>query len=327
MSTSPWLTLIAPDIGTALSRGKSTSTLARLAGRGAVARRWDRGDRESLLRPWQRGLLDRLDIAAGSIASAAVSMSGHDGYWLHAEPVHFVAGLDRLSFLSLVDEARVSEAERASLFERLASHFASGDCVLQTTGSEWFLRITRPLQVMTSTPDAAAASELPSAMPRGPDAAALRRVMTELQMLLHEHPVNEVRARRGLPAVNAVWLWGNGVSSGFTPCDDLPVAFGDHVFLGGLYRRAGRTVAALPAGPDVLLDAIADQARAVAVVPGTDLDAMDSQWLAPLSAALSRGRLRRLDLVLDEWHVDVHRRGLRRFWRRALPPSQWEQRP
>ncbi|HMN44846.1 MAG TPA: hypothetical protein PKE27_09750 [Povalibacter sp.] len=325
MSTSPWLTLIAPDIGTALSRGTPSATLARLAGRGSVAQRWERSDIQSPLRPWQRGLLNTLGIEAGSLASAALSMSGHEGYWLHAEPVHFVAGLDRLSFLSLAGESKVTDAERSALFEQLAPSFASGDHVLQAMGSEWFLRSSRALQVTTSTPDAAAASELQTVMPRGQDAAELRRVMTELQMLLHEHPVNDARARRGLPAVNAVWLWGGG-SPGAIEAGDFPAAFGDHAFLRGLYRHVGRVITALPENPEALLHSIAGKPRAIVVVPGADLEAMDSGWLVPLSAALADGRLSRLDLILDEWHIDVRRGDLRRFWRRALPPSQWGQR-
>ena len=326
MSTSPWLTLIASDIGVALSREvPASSSLARLAGRGSVAYRWARNDAETALRPWQRGLLSALGIASGSIASAAVGMSHQpDGYWLHAEPVHFAAGLDRLSFLTLTDEARVSDAERRVLFDQLVPTFASGDFVLHASGPEWFLRSAQPLQVVTSTPDAAATNDLQSVMPRGPDAPALRRLMTELQMLLHEHPVNEARARRGLPAINAVWLWGSGVLTEMSVSASLPVAFGNSSFLSGLYESCGSTIAELPKSADQLLQRIAGAPRAIVVVPEADFDQFDSRWLVPLSAALSSGRLSRLDLILDEWHIDTRRRDLRRFWRRALPPSQWE---
>ena len=51
----------------------------------------------------------------------------------------------------------------------------------------------RALDVRTVTPETAAAIPLEQAMPQGRDAPALRRLMTELQMLLHEHPVNVER--------------------------------------------------------------------------------------------------------------------------------------
>lgn len=43
--------------------------------------------------------------------------------------------------------------------------------------------------------------------PRGADAAAWQRRLTELQMLLFEHPVNQARHARGSAPVNAIYLW------------------------------------------------------------------------------------------------------------------------
>ena len=47
-------------------------------------------------------------------------------------------------------------------------------------------------------------------MPRSAQAAPLRRLQNEMQMLLYTHPVNDARAARGLPAVNSFWLSGTG---------------------------------------------------------------------------------------------------------------------
>jgi len=43
---------------------------------------------------------------------------------------------------------------------------------------------------------------------------ALRRLGAEIEMWLHEHPVNAVRARRGEAPVTGLWLWGGGPSPG-----------------------------------------------------------------------------------------------------------------
>jgi hypothetical protein len=37
-----------------------------------------------------------------------------------------------------------------------------------------------------------------------------RSQLNELQMLLHEHPVNQTREARGELPVNSLWLWGGG---------------------------------------------------------------------------------------------------------------------
>lgn len=333
-------------------------SLARLAGRGSLALRWDRHDPRADLRPWQRGLLSALDLPPELFPSAPVSAAGcigtlageadseRGGVWLHAEPVHFVAGMNRLTFLGLEGAARVTGAERAALQSLLADHLQASGLALRVC-DDWLIHSPRPVSVQTSCPDAAAANELEEVMPRGADASRLRRLMTELQMLLHEHPVNQARARRDLPAINSIWLWGAGAMplarGSATP---LPVALGQSAFLRGLYQlqsqecqspQAGaRAVQPVP-GDGSDLAAVAAP-RVVAVIESGDLrggdleaagdelaevDALEQRWLAPLARALAAGKLGRLDLVLDGWHCDVSRGHLRRFWRKSLPPARW----
>jgi hypothetical protein len=47
-------------------------------------------------------------------------------------------------------------------------------------------------------------------MPRSAEAAPLRRLQNEMQMLLYTHPVNDARAARGVLPVNSFWLSGTG---------------------------------------------------------------------------------------------------------------------
>lgn len=335
MSQSSWLTVVVPGIGAQLAQAAQTQLirwpqLARLAGRGSIRQEWDRRNPNAALRSWQRGLLAALGLPAAQFPSAAVSATGNSGalaqgFWLHAEPVHFVAGLDRLSFLPLKGDACVSDAERSALEPVLVEHLAASGFSLHSHAGDWLIRSDRVRAVQTVCPEAAAANELERVMPHGPDGAEVRRLMTELQMLLHDHPVNEARARRGLPAINAVWLWGSGVVASAAPAavQTLPTAFGEASYLRGLYQLHGRSVRSLPRECGELLTNLAQVERAIAVVNVADVDSLEERWVAPLRRALATGALHRLDLVLDELHCDVTRSALRRFWRRPLPLSQW----
>ena len=331
MSQLPWVTLVGDvDPPTAASES-SSNVLARLAGRCSVQFAWNRADADASLRPWQRGMLSSLQLQEMGYASAPISVLGHGHrekgpMWLHAEPVHFAAGLDRLSFLTLQGAARVTDGERAALFESLHREFSSGDFTLCAQGADWFVRSSSPLQIATSPPDAAAANELRSAMPRGKDAAVVHRTMTELQMVLHEHPVNEKRARVGAPAINSIWLWGAGSQNEMPSPSSLPLAFGNDPFLVGLYRLIDRKPEPLPSSAHGLLPAIAKQDRVLIVATGQEFSVLESRWIEPLVAALSSGSIGRLDLILGEWHVEATRGALRRFWRKQLPPAQWERR-
>lgn len=42
-----------------------------------------------------------------------------------------------------------------------------------------------------------------------------RKRVNEIQMAWHDHPINQMREQKGLPAINSVWLYGGG--KGFTP--------------------------------------------------------------------------------------------------------------
>ncbi len=94
-----------------------------------------------------------------------------------------------------------------------------------------------------SVPKFAAANPAEEILPRGRDAGGLRRLMTEMQMLLHEHQVNTQRQLRGLPALNAIWIHGEGMLSDVSPpvsAPALPAACGDDVCGRGIYRLHGQ---------------------------------------------------------------------------------------
>lgn len=77
-----------------------------------------------------------------------------------------------------------------------------------------------PLRDLLSTsPDRVSASRghaLDAWMPEGPSARLLRRLQSEMQMLLYQHPLHDERRARGLAPVNSFWLHGTGA---------LPTAF------------------------------------------------------------------------------------------------------
>ncbi|HKU15802.1 MAG TPA: hypothetical protein VJQ52_15505 [Steroidobacteraceae bacterium] len=323
------LTLIAPEIAPAwrqaiAERSARWPLLARLGGRGAI--------RElpaplAGLRTWQSALLDALGIHEhAEYPSAAVMRSGDasaraPGYWLQLQPMHFSAGLDRLTAVMLHGANGVVRAELAELEPTIAAHLRTVGMELVTTSQEdWLVHSERALDLRTATPESAVASPLEQAMPQGRDAGELRRLMTELQMLLHDHPVNVARLRRGVPEVNAVWFHGAGEIRELQRYA-LPQAFGDDLYLQGIYRLNDATVTAAP--PDAQATLARLSSRAVVVVAVDDLDVLEAAWVAPLTRALTAGAIAQLDLVLDQWRVTVKRPALLKFWRSSRDPAQW----
>jgi hypothetical protein len=298
--------------------------LARLAGRGTVVKRQVEAGQDAT----HAAVLEALQLrdAAHQYPSAPVIRTGSTGeravgFWLRAQPIHFAAGLDRLTTVPLQGAARMNAAERAALSPTLADHLQSAGIQLhEGADGEWLLHCEELLQVQTVTPAYAAANPRAEILPRGRDARGLRRLMTELQMLLHDHPVNAARERRGLPPLNAIWVHGEGMLSDVTP-QTLPEASGDDVYLRGIYRLHDRAVQPKAADAATLLNRLAGPT--VAIIDPPDLHSLDTQWLVPLGRALFGGAIARLTVLFDEWRIDADRASMFKLWRRPLPPANW----
>ena len=59
-------------------------------------------------------------------------------------------------------------------------------------------------------------------MPQGEASKELVYLMNQAQIILHNHPFNQARAKNGEDVINSVWFWGNGNGK-----RDLPPAFSD----------------------------------------------------------------------------------------------------
>lgn len=326
------LTLIVSGLNPLRAGGEAGATqwpqLARLAGRGSVSKRPIDARQDAL----HAAILDALQLhdVADKYPSAAVVRTGltgerAGGFWLRAQPIHFAAGLDRLTTVPLHGQARMSIAERNSLAPTFAEHLQSTGFELHDgADGEWLLRSEAPLQVQTVTPEFAAANPAEHILPSGRDAGGLRRLMTELQMLLHEHPVNSQRQLRGLPALNAIWLHGEGMLSDVSAhasAQALPAGCGDDVYLRGIYRLHDRPVQPQPADAASLLSRISGPT--LACIDEGRVEALEGQWLAPLSRALMSGAIARLTVMFDGWQVITDRAAMFKLWRRDLQPANW----
>ena len=154
---------------------------------------------------------DSSDLCDGvALAPQAVHVSDAALSVAVATPLHAALGLTDItpvdpSTLSLsADESRaLCEAADAHMREEgVRLHFVDA--------ARWLVACNQTVDVLTERPDWIIGELLRPNLPRGRDARLIERWMNELQMLLHEHPMNIAREKRRLPAVNLVWLWGFG---------------------------------------------------------------------------------------------------------------------
>lgn len=286
-----------------------------------------------------RGIAAALIGALGApvetpIAPFALLGAGIDpgaDYVMSADPVFLAADRDNVVLMQRVDDLTTDAA--SALAATLNRHFdADGVHFLLARPDAWFVRCANAPEITTTPFDAAHRRGLYPNLPRGADGGTWKRWQNEIGMLLHEHPVNVEREANGSVPVNGVWFWGGGR---LADVSRLPAAavtaapgrVGD--VARGIARHGGGTVCE-PQADDTTTQAIeraasaqrgetASSAVAIVVVDAvdsaTDMAALDSRWLAPAVALLSRRRIDTLDFLADGNGGAAH-------WT-AKPPTSW----
>ncbi len=142
------------------------------------------------------------------------------------------------------------------------------------TPIEW--RLTGQASASLSCPPVSAIAyrSVADALPRRAEAAAWRQLLTEAQMLLHEHPVNVSRQQRGLRAINSIWCFGGAPLE--APQSESSVSLiSNDAFTQGLAKKLGVDCQPLIATELIpSLDALASE---TVVIVDTSLQ---NSWLA-----------------------------------------------
>ena len=245
-----------------------------------------------------------MPAVAPSAYCAAAGPGSHAWVFL-ATPVHYLAEISNVRFAA--DGILALDAAHAAALARDFNRVWRDSGVdLWPSSSRLFCRFDVAVEAATSDPEWVRGRHLENFLPTGRDAGRLRRLMSEMEMWLFEHPVNRDRVRQTQLAVSALWLWGGGAPLASLPEVQGGTAGGD-VFFDAFPAAAGRCadVMVLDAGPQT-----------------PEWTGMQARWLAPSLADLRRGVIEQLELSAGERCYAIRAHWRRRFWRRAKP--WWE---
>jgi hypothetical protein len=224
---------------------------------------------------------------------------------LRADPVHLRADQ---RYLRLFDAhsvpLRADEADRlvATINEY---HVSSGWQLYAPDPQRWYLVLPQAPAIQTHAPQRAAGADIDPFLPAGIDGIRWHAIMNELQMLLHDHPVNEARAARGEPAINSLWFWGNGILPERITAPAAAIS-ADHPVARGLALHAGILCKPLPGNfaqwldsgtTLVVLDAL-EWPQCYRDMDGwlDRFEQLEQDWLRPAALAMQGGRLSTLTI-------------------------------
>ena len=317
---------------------------ALLLPRLACLERWlARGRTTRLTAGWQQWVLDefhegRYATTPWATVAAAAAMPVVRGQpWL-ATPVHLVVGIDTLR-VHPAGLLNLDASEQQTLAADFARVFHGSGWSLHATGRrDMLIASDKVLCARGFDPGRWLGADPTQGMIVGADAAALRRLASELEMWLHEHPVNRARVARGLLTISGLWLWGGGSALAPTTVQVAPAVtpalhgvagstlqvYGADLFLHGLCRMAGASGQALPVSwPDnpVRGDTLV-QYTLGGTPDGESLQSLERDFIAPLMRQLYRGGADSLALLVGERAVTLRRPGWR-LWTALTRPRPW----
>jgi hypothetical protein len=306
-----------------------------LGGRGRLQPGEPRSWREWLLEP-----AGGADVLARWPAGVAIANQGGltaagAGSWCVAQPVHLAAGLDHLRLAPLA-QAAPTEVEARELGASVSSHFGGDELtVVAFVQGAWLLRLARSIDCSTQPPDAAVGHNVHDFMPAGRDGARIRSLMNEIQMLLHEHPVNQRRESvRRLP-VNGWWLWGFGDAAADVSPEVPADASADRVdrwslrtddrWLRALWHARGGDQGDITAaaGDRLRGDTLIALSQPPAERPEDSIESVDAGLMSMLASNVRAGKIQSVDLLAGSATLRIESSARLQFWRRPVALSRW----
>jgi hypothetical protein len=154
--------------------------------------------------PWPQAALDSAQAGAQA--------------WL--TPCHWQVGMDRVVMLA-PEVLQLDDEESRQLLQAMQPWLAEDGLQVQWQGAlRWHARGELLSGVRTASLGRVSGADIRPWITDGSLPPALRRLQSEMQMLLYNHPVNDARMARGQFTVNSFWLHGAGnpaVHQGETP--------------------------------------------------------------------------------------------------------------
>ncbi|MDE1894752.1 MAG: phosphoglycerate mutase [Pseudomonadota bacterium] len=249
-------------------------------------------------------------LPAAAITRDFLAGDAANTHWLCADPAWVQPDMTGARLLACgrlqlqMDEAQALAAALQPLFEE------AGMRLLVSTPDRWHVQLPRDLALPDfAAPEQALGENLAQHLPGGAEGRRWRILLNDIQVLLHQHPLNAERRERGLAPVNSLWLWGGGPLPKSVR-SDLRGVVSDDLLLSALAAAADR----------VHLDRTADTvaaARAGWLIDLQDLPAHEvaQHWWPRLQPLLARWPVRLHASSGERWlHKPWHRW---RFWRGA----------
>ena len=155
-------------------------------------------------------------------------------FWLRADPVTMWADMAQV-FMTSHGFADLDPFERNEIENTIRAVLLEEGIDLHSEHPErWCIALGEPLDFEFTPLDEALGMDVADALPDHPEARFWRRILNEIQVALHQCPVNVRRRQRGKQEINSVWFWGGGFIPDAAPHDLIDTVYSSHPVTRGL---------------------------------------------------------------------------------------------
>ena len=260
-------------------------------------------------------------------------------YWLRADPVHLRIEQNHI-LLADSQMFQISIKESNQLADIVNQHFAKENFVLLPVRADrWYVRLGITPNIRLRVLSQTVGTNINNCLPSGEDSVIWHKRFNEIQMLLHEHPINQARQNRNELAINSLWFWGGGIMPQSVTSTYTQIWSND-MFPRALALASGTQYFNLPANANIWRKTVNHGNHLIVFNTLWEktqynnmygwheaLIALEQKWLVPLHAALKENQISQLTLTAIEKNsvknFTVTQRNLWKFWNRIKPFSSY----
>jgi hypothetical protein len=260
------------------------------------------------------GLGDHFSGVDATVPAAAITrqfLAGDAGgdLWLSADPAWVQPDMNGVRLLACGQMQLDMDAAQA-FAEVLRPVFDEAGMQLEiSTPDRWHLRLPPDTSLPDfAAPEQALGEDLAQHVPQGAQGRRWRVLLNDIQVLLHQHPLNAQRQAHGWAPINSLWLWGGGRLP--TLSSQLSGVVSDDLLLRALAARAGVSLQART--PETVTAAPANWLVDLQDLPAS---AIATQWWPTLQSVLNQRAVLLHFASGERWQRKPWHRW--RFWRGA----------
>lgn len=150
-------------------------------------------------------------LPAGALTREFIAHDAGDALWLAADPAWARPDINGIRLMAC-GHLQLDMAQAQALATPLLPVFAEAGMQLQvSTPEHWHVRLPADTVLPEfSAPEQGMGEDLSQHMPQGPAGKRWRLLLNDVQVMLHQNPLNAARHAHRMVPVNTLWLWGGG---------------------------------------------------------------------------------------------------------------------